>query len=166
MPTTKIPLDQISVASPCTVPWGGMVGDDVARFCGQRQRHVYNLSEMTREEAETFVMAREGRLCVRFYRRFDGTMMTKDCPVGWRALKRRAALVGAAVGAVLVAGLGIVTLGTFAATRENRAAGGWNPINRVRNWLFPPPPPLVMGKFCPPIREIMPPVAPLPIEDR
>jgi hypothetical protein len=162
---TKIPLDQISVASPCTVPWGAMAGDDHARFCGQCQQHVYNLSELTQEEAEALVNAREGRLCVRFYKRFDGTMMTKDCPVGLRALTRRVALVSAAAASVLFAILGLFTLGAFAATRENRNARVANPIQRVWDWLFPPPV-CVMGEAIPvgPAPGGGAPPAPLPVE--
>jgi hypothetical protein len=145
---TKIPLEQISVASPCTVSWAAMAGDDQARFCGQCEQHVYNLSEMTHAEAEALVMKHEGKLCVRFFARFDGSMMTKDCPVGWRALKRRMALVGAAAAAVLFAMLSLLTLGAFAATRENLGARAANPIQRVWDWLFPPPV-CVMGEPIP-----------------
>ena len=37
---------------------------------------------MTEEEALKLVEEREGRLCVRFYQRRDGTVLTTDCPVG------------------------------------------------------------------------------------
>jgi hypothetical protein len=44
---------------------------------------------MGRDEAENLLLNVEGRLCVRFYRRADGTVLTQDCPVGWKALKRK-----------------------------------------------------------------------------
>ncbi|HZZ79647.1 MAG TPA: hypothetical protein VFE62_14095 [Gemmataceae bacterium] len=170
----KIPLDQISVASPCHVSWDAMVGDDQARFCGQCSQHVYNLSEMTLQEAEDFVRQREGRTCIRFYKRADGTMMTKDCPVRWRAIKRRVAMVGAAAAAVLFAGMGIVTLGAFAASVRGNGNGGVqfiNPITRLSDWLFPEhaafsippaPPVMVMGEMCVPERQppLVPEIAP------
>lgn len=74
-----------------------MVGDSRRRFCGRCQLNVYNLSKMTRAEAENFLLASENRVCVRFYRRPDGTVLTQDCPVGWQALRRRVSRVGAAV---------------------------------------------------------------------
>lgn len=83
------PLDNIRVASPCNAGWDQMYGDERRRFCSDCKMNVYNLSEMTRVEAESFLMNSEGRLCVRFYRRRDGTVITKDCPVGWKAVKRR-----------------------------------------------------------------------------
>jgi hypothetical protein len=73
-----------------------MAGDERVRFCARCEQHVYNLSALTKREAERLVMSREDRLCVRFYRRADGTMLTRNCPIGLRALKRRASsLVGA-----------------------------------------------------------------------
>ncbi len=51
--------------------------------------HVYNLSEMTSLEAENLVLEKEGKLCVRFLRRKDGTILTQDCPVGLRHIRAR-----------------------------------------------------------------------------
>ena len=83
------PLDNIRVASPCPADWNEMLGDERKRFCSQCSLNVYNLSGMTRDEAENLLLTSEGRVCVRFYRRADGTVLTKDCPVGWQAVKRR-----------------------------------------------------------------------------
>jgi hypothetical protein len=83
------PLSRVKVASPCTADWESMLGNERQRFCGQCQLNVYNLSGMSKREAENLISHAEGRLCVRFYRRADGTILTKDCPVGLRALKRR-----------------------------------------------------------------------------
>jgi hypothetical protein len=55
-------------------------------------------------------MASEGRLCVRFYRRKDGTTLTQNCPIGLRALKRRASRLASAAAAVTIsffAGVGV-----------------------------------------------------------
>ena len=145
---TKIPLDQISVASPCTVPWGALAGNDHARFCGECQQHVYNLSDMTREDAENLITEHEGRLCVRFYKRLDGTIMTQDCPMGWRALKRRMAFLAAVAAAIIFAMFSLMTLGVFAATRDDQGARVGNPVQRVWDWLLPPPV-CVMGKPIP-----------------
>jgi hypothetical protein len=73
-----------------------MAGNDRRRFCGQCQLNVYNLSGMTKREAEELLNQTEGRLCVRFYRRADGTILTQDCPVGLRALKRRISRIATA----------------------------------------------------------------------
>jgi hypothetical protein len=75
-------LDLIEIASPCPVDWASMSGDDARRFCSQCKLHVYNLSEMTEKQAEQFVRQQSGKkkpACVRFFRRADGTILTRDC---------------------------------------------------------------------------------------
>lgn len=83
------PLNKLKVASPCSADWNEMAGDERKRFCGQCNLNVYNLSGMTRDEAENLLITSEGRLCIRFYRRADGTILTEDCPVGWAKVKQR-----------------------------------------------------------------------------
>jgi hypothetical protein len=82
-------LNGLRIASPCDAAWEEMEGDELVRFCRHCQLNVYNLSGMSRREAAAFVREAEGRLCVRFYRRADGTLLTDNCPVGWRAARRR-----------------------------------------------------------------------------
>ncbi|MDB4931192.1 MAG: hypothetical protein JWM10_3676 [Myxococcaceae bacterium] len=102
----KLPvLEDIRIASPCHARWDEMSGDEQARFCGSCKKNVYNLSSMTREAAEALVRGKEGDLCVRFYRRADGTVLTADCSVGVR--RKRVQLVAAA-GAVTALAAGAV----------------------------------------------------------
>ena len=89
------PLNNIKIASPCSADWNKMYGDERKRHCSECKLNVYNLSDMTQTEAENFLINSEGRTCVKFYRRKDGTVLTKDCPVGWRALKKRVSRVAA-----------------------------------------------------------------------
>jgi hypothetical protein len=83
------PLSHVQVAAPCKADWDQMIGSEQMRFCGQCNLNVYNLSGMTRDEAESLIARNEGRLCVRFYRRADGSIITRDCPVGLRAIHDR-----------------------------------------------------------------------------
>ena len=89
------PLDDVRVAAPCNAGWDNMVGTERVRFCGQCNLNVYNLSAMTKRDAEHLIAETEGRLCIRYYRRTDGTILTKNCPLGLRALKRRLSRVAA-----------------------------------------------------------------------
>lgn len=82
-------LENVQIASPCGVSWTAMDGDDRVRFCKECKLHVFNLSAMTRSEAERIVKQAEGRLCVRYFQRLDGTVMTRDCPVGRGFVVRR-----------------------------------------------------------------------------
>jgi hypothetical protein len=87
-----------------------MIGDEHVRFCGQCSLNVYDLSSMTRGDAESLIARAEGRLCVRFYRRRDGSIITRDCPVGLRAIRRRVSYAAKAIGSMvlgLFAGLGV-----------------------------------------------------------
>ena len=94
-------IDGIRIASPCKSDWDKMYGDDRRRFCSECSLNVYNLSDMSREEAERLVMNSEGRLCVRFFRRKDGTILTQDCPVGWKAIKHRVSRTAVALSTIL-----------------------------------------------------------------
>src|SRR5687767_86991 len=89
MHNRKFEIQNIRVASPCSVSWETMTGDARVRHCDSCRLNIYNTAEMTGSEIETLVQNREGRLCIRLYRRADGTLLTKDCPVGVRAIQKR-----------------------------------------------------------------------------
>lgn len=95
-------IDGLRLASPCPMKWDEMHGDERVRFCDSCNLHVYNISAMTRKEAERLIVRTEGRFCSRLHRRADGTVITKDCPVGLRALRRRAAKVAGAAATALL----------------------------------------------------------------
>src|SRR5687767_12955814 len=76
--STRHPLDLIEVQSPCSRDWSDMTGSDQQRFCHHCQRHVHDLSAMTRSEAETLICQNAGQLCVRFSRLRDGRIRTLD----------------------------------------------------------------------------------------
>ena len=95
-------INKLRIASPCPVGWDSMNGDERVRHCNSCQLNVYNIAEMSRAEAENLIASREGRLCLRLYKRADGTILTKDCPVGLRAFQKRAArMAGAALATIL-----------------------------------------------------------------
>ena len=66
-------IDRLRIATPCPISWEQMTGDDRVRFCDHCQLNVYNISELSRSEAETLIASTEGRLCARLFRRADGT---------------------------------------------------------------------------------------------
>jgi Carboxypeptidase regulatory-like domain len=102
-------LDRMRIASPCSVGWENMTGDERVRFCDQCNLHVYNISELTGAEINSLVANSEGRICARLYRRADGTVLTRDCPVGLRALRKRISRrAGAALTAILSLFSGVV----------------------------------------------------------
>jgi hypothetical protein len=94
---------RIDVASPCKRDWSKMSGDDRVRSCADCKLNVYNLSAMTEDELAALVKEKEGRLCVRFFSRPDGTVLTRDCPVGVRRKRRTYAVSMAAMVSLLAA---------------------------------------------------------------
>lgn len=97
-------LPQLRVASPCTADWERMTGDDRVRYCDQCTLNVYNFSEMSSMQIEQLLLKSTGRVCGRLYQRADGTILTKDCPVGFGARARRVSPVaGAALAAMMSA---------------------------------------------------------------
>lgn len=107
------PLDNLRVASPCPANWDEMYGDGRKRFCSSCKLNVYNLSAMTRSEAEQFLLISEGRVCVRYFRRADGTVLTQNCPVGWQAVKARVSRVATAIFSMLVGFFGGISVYTL-----------------------------------------------------
>jgi len=149
-------LPSIEVASPCTVSWDGMRGDDTVRFCGKCRLNVYNLSAMTQAEAAAHIAAREGRMCVRFYRRPDGTVMTRDCGSVARKVARGAFTIICTFVALVLTGsaIGLDTwmtsvrwpafLGGAGARRGTATMGAPVP---PKGWLpRPPSPRAIMGE--------------------
>ena len=120
MSRSKSPLNNIKIASPCSADWNTMYGSERKRFCGECKLNVYNLSAMSIAEAEQLLMRSEGRLCVRYYRRADGTILTEDCPVGWAKVKRRLSRAATAVAAMLFAALGGISM-TSALIKKSEA---------------------------------------------
>ena len=106
MSTYDNPLDNIRIASPCSADWNAMHGDERKRFCGDCKLNVYNLSGMTRYDAENLLRLSEGRLCVRYFKRPDGTILTMDCPVGWAKVKQRGKFIATAAFSLIVSLLG------------------------------------------------------------
>lgn len=98
-------LGEVKVASPCNADWNLMTGDEQSRFCDKCSKNVYNLSAMTTEQAEKLIREKERDLCVRYYQRADGTVLTADCPVGVR--RKRVKAVAFVAGLGVTAGLGL-----------------------------------------------------------
>jgi hypothetical protein len=96
-------LPNLRIGFACKQSWDDMVGDDRVRECRGCDRQVFNLSAMTREEAEALLATRGLTPCVRFYRRPDGTVMTTDCPTRTRREKRRLTVVASSFAAIAAA---------------------------------------------------------------
>jgi hypothetical protein len=147
MVAAKFPsLDLIQIASSCTANWEEMVGDERMRHCSHCDLNVFNLSDMTRDEATVFLAKRTGRTCVRMFKRADGTVITRDCPIGIAAVRARfVRIVLAAVGLFLA--LSVTALAAFSKSATVRSFLAQGKLNRLYEQNNPR---MVMGDICPP----------------
>jgi hypothetical protein len=148
---SRSPLDAVTVASPCTVPWESMKGDERKRHCEQCRLNVYDVASLSREAAEELLLRSEGRVCVRLTRRADGTLVTRDCNRVRAAIARRLRWMRVAAAAVL----GAVGLGGCRNAAPPFGGG------TVTTGVMLPPPPKEAPKEPPP-----PPSAPDPTPQR
>lgn len=136
-------LEQVRIASPCSVPWESMapVEGDRVRHCGACKLNVYNLSGMSRRDAEAIVRrhATTGtRLCAQLRVRADGTVLTQDCPIGLRAARARLAR---ALTRLSAAAAFFLTGMVFARSRASALPGGLaraEPFATLCRWVSPP----------------------------
>lgn len=110
----KLPvLDNLKIASPCRADWQDMVGDDRVRHCHSCNKQVFDLSALTRDQAEALILEKHGQLCARYYQRRDGRVMTSDCREGLLAARKLKVIAVASL-ALLGTGAGV------AVQRHNR----------------------------------------------
>jgi hypothetical protein len=99
-------LAKVRLATPCNMKWEDMKGDEHVRFCAECKKHVYELSNIGRAEAEKIIAEHEGQLCGQVWQRADGTILAGDCSVG-RVSRRNTAIKAfaacASVAAVAIA---------------------------------------------------------------
>jgi hypothetical protein len=158
----EIPLDKISIAKPCTANWADMSGDERVRHCGLCKKNVYNLAGLKADEIQKVLGASDGRMCIRFYQRADGTMLTEDCPVGLAKLRKRLALLSGALAASLFLAAGSVLARMGFQTGD--PAQKSTPSQSIETWLKygVTPRQVVMGDWCPPVKAVAPPAPPPP----
>lgn len=154
-------LDHVHVAKPCNADWNQMQGDDRVRTCGLCDKQVYNLSELTRAEAEALLIEHAGGLCVRYYRRADGTILLADCEVGQKRYRKRRWLAAAAAAGALGAG-GLIASRASDDSRQVMGAAPVKeapaPVSAEPSSRPKPPPAAVMGAVPPlPSCPTMPP---------
>jgi hypothetical protein len=69
-------MRMLPIARPCTEPFAAMPGDEKTRFCDKCQKHVYDLSARTEEEARVLFREKKGeRTCVRFTKDASGNVL-------------------------------------------------------------------------------------------
>jgi len=116
------------IAKPCPKKWDDMSGDAKRRFCEHCQLHVHNLSAMSGREREELVAKSEGRLCIAYELRGDGSMVT---PSRWSWLFLPLRRIQQAAAALLAACLPMV----FSACATREVLGDAAPSTKERKLL-------------------------------
>lgn len=141
---TKLPmLARIRVATPCNADWSQMTqmaDDERVRHCAHCKKDVFNLSDMSREQAERLIIEKNGDLCARYYQRTDGTVLLADCSVGIKQ-KRKTRVIAAGAAALLAGSGGMAGYLKLRHTEKLEVT-----IDRSQNMIMgdvPAPPPQV-----------------------
>lgn len=78
----------LNIKSPCLEEWDTMRGDNRVRFCERCKLNVYNFSDMSELEVRKMLSERtDARLCARILKRWDGAIITDNCPYKLRRLR-------------------------------------------------------------------------------
>lgn len=84
-----------SIKSPCVENWDAMQGDEYVRFCGKCNLNVYNFSKMTDGEVINLLEQRpQRRICARIIQRYDGSIITDNCPYQLRRHREKLRILG------------------------------------------------------------------------
>lgn len=123
-------LSKVTLEKPCSQNWDEMVGDERERFCNMCSLNVYNLSSMTRDEAEEFLQVRnDGSVCLNYVSDAEGKVVTDNVPRPLRPLRDSLQLL-LRVASSFVAAFGLFATGVLA--QEQRLGGKpCVPIKRV-----------------------------------
>lgn len=95
MPKSNRSFNRMIIPAPCDADWDSMAGNERVRFCDHCSLHVTNLSGLTRQEAINLVAQSEGRFCVRFVKRADGSVLGKQAPTKLHHIARRVSRIAA-----------------------------------------------------------------------
>lgn len=136
-------LDNLRVASPCSMTWNqldrsGDAGDRI-RHCGQCDLHVYNIANLSREETIDLIAGHAAsgeRLCAMLFRRVDGTLLMRDCPVGIAAMRRKALAVASRIAAGVLLGVSVAFVTTVRSGGNRQpSVSSLEPLNTSVSWL-------------------------------
>jgi hypothetical protein len=150
---------EIPIASPCGADWRTMKPTDTKRFCESCQKHVHDLSAMTRDEARAVLASPpvEG-LCVRYLHDAHGDIVFRQGPIAPTLLVRAKRLATAAAAAALPLAM--------AACAGNATTGSPPPMMGAVACPAPPMPSasaVAPEPLIPRMGDVAPPSAPAPI---
>src|ERR1051326_6657281 len=61
-------IQQLRIASPCSVEWDSMIGNDRVRFCEHCRLSVHHVDSLNKKQLRRLIARSHGRLCVNYTR--------------------------------------------------------------------------------------------------
>lgn len=89
-------IQQLRIASPCSVDWDSMIGNDRVRFCEHCQLSVHHVDSLTRKKLRRLIAHSNGRVCVNYTRSPQTTL-----PILHKIGRRTSVLAASAFSATL-----------------------------------------------------------------
>lgn len=95
----KNKIQSYFVASPCSVSWSDMTGDEAVRYCGECKLNIHNLSSLSDDQVVALIdRKRSGeRICTYFYRDQSGAIVTDNCPKRLKIFRRKLQICAASM---------------------------------------------------------------------
>jgi hypothetical protein len=150
----RFDVSQLRIAKPCSAIWSEMSGDSQRRFCASCKKNVYNVAGMTQREVRDLIDHSEVLPCLRLSRRADGTVITRDCPVGVAKSYQRIAL----------AVMGCLAFGfTIASAAIGREKKQWESETLADHLRTKPVVGPIVDKLCPQPSVVMGAMPTLPV---
>ena len=98
-------IQQLRIASPCSVEWDAMIGNDRVRFCEHCNLSVHHVDSLSRKQLRRLIARSNGRVCVNYTR----SQTQPTLPILHKIGRRTSALAAGAFSASL--SLSAVTAG-------------------------------------------------------
>jgi len=90
-------IQQLRIASPCSVDWDAMIGNNRVRFCEHCRLSVHHVDSLTRKQLRRLIARSNGRVCVNYTR----SQTQPTLPILHKIGRRTSALAAGAFSASL-----------------------------------------------------------------
>jgi len=105
-------IQQLHIASPCSVEWDSMIGNDRVRFCEHCRLSVHHVDSLNSKQLRRLIARSHGRLCVNYTR----PNVANTLPILHKIGRRTSALAAGAFSATL--GISAATAATQTSFRR------------------------------------------------
>jgi len=121
---------QLHIASPCSVDWDSMIGNDRVRFCEHCQLTVHNIDFASKKQIKRLIARSNGRLCVNY---LASAPPKPPAPILYKIGRRTSVIAASAFSATLSISSAVAASANLKQTRlPNETAFAASVVNPVR----------------------------------